>query len=102
MFQLGFFIEASFRPQAIDNRVLVRKADFKNVFNLIKPWIPQLADFIESNGGNPGSINKIEIAKNLVALSSPTPKTFAELADLINKIRIINPIKHPDDVEVKI
>jgi hypothetical protein len=96
------FIEASFKPRAIDSKILTKEPDFRKVFNVKRPWISQLADFIGSNGGNSGSINKVEIAQNMVASNSPTPKTFEELAKLINQIRVRNPIKHPDDVEVKI
>ncbi|WP_020683328.1 TOPRIM nucleotidyl transferase/hydrolase domain-containing protein [Marinobacterium rhizophilum] len=96
------FIESSFKPRAIDSKVVEKETDFRNVFNPSRPWVSQLASFISSNGGNPDSINKVEIAKNMVESCSAIPKTFEELAKLVRQVRITNPIKHPDDVEVKI
>lgn len=96
------FIESSFKQQAIDNIVLSKIEDFKRTFNLRRPWVSQLANFIESNGGNPASINKVQIAENMVASCSPIPETFKKLAILIKQIREQNPIKHPDDVELNL
>lgn len=96
------FIESSFKPRAIDSKVVAKGAGFRKVFNPSRPWISQLASFISSSDGNPGSINKVEIAENMVASCSPTPKTFEELAKLVSQIRTKNPIEHPDNIEVKI
>ncbi|MFM5184483.1 TOPRIM nucleotidyl transferase/hydrolase domain-containing protein [Aeromonas veronii] len=96
------FIESSFKDGAIDSAILGKKNEFKKVFNRSAPWVSQLANFIKSNGGNPGSINKIEIAENMMSSCSPIPQTFKQLANLVREIRAMNPIKHPDDVEIKI
>ena len=101
-FSQDCFIKASFKAQAIDSKLVGKESDFRNIFNPSKPWVAQLANFISVNGGNPGSINKVEIAENMAASCSPIPKTFEELATLVSQTRITNPIVHPDDVEVKI
>lgn len=96
------FIKSSFKPLAIDRKVISKESDFYRVFNPLSPWIPQLADFIKNNGGNPGSINKVEIAENMITTCSLVPQTFEELAKLLKQIRVLNPIKNPNDVEIKI
>lgn len=95
------FIESSFKQRAIDSTVLAKESDFRRIFNPNIPWVPQLVSFIKKNGGNPSSINKVEIAENMASSCSPVPQTFKELANLIKQVRSNNPIKHPDDVEVK-
>lgn len=95
------FIESSFKPGAIDSSILGRRAEFEEVYSPSIPWVSQLASFIKSNGGNASSINKVEIAENMMSSCSPVPQTFEELANLVRKIRTANPIKHPDDVEIK-
>ncbi|WP_233527762.1 TOPRIM nucleotidyl transferase/hydrolase domain-containing protein [Serratia sp. PAMC26656] len=96
------FIDSCFKPKAIDSNILTKSSDFKKIFNPKKPWISQLAKFILDNGGKPGSIKKVEIAGNMASAASPVPQTFSELAKVITDIRAKNPIKHPDNVELKI
>ncbi|RBP77910.1 hypothetical protein EBI01_19745 [Marinomonas rhizomae] len=96
------FISASFKPRAIDSKLVGKETEFRNVFNSSKPWVAQLANFIKLNGGNPGSINKVEIAENMESSCLSIPKTFEELATLISQTRQAYPVAHPDDVEVKI
>jgi predicted ATP-dependent endonuclease of OLD family len=96
------FIIASFKSLAIDSKVAGKESEFRSVFNPVKPWVSQLTNFISSNGENPSSINKVEIAKNMVSSCLSIPKTFEDLATLVRNTRLSNPIVHPDDVEVKI
>jgi predicted ATP-dependent endonuclease of OLD family len=97
------FIDSSFKPKAIDSKMLTKASDFKKKFDPEKPWVSQLVNFIsDNNGGKPGSINKIEIAKNMALAALPVPKTFVALAEVINCVRTENPIRHPDSVELNI
>lgn len=96
------FIESSFKPLAIDNKVLGKLAEFREIFDIHTPWVAQLAKFIKSNGGDPGSINKVKIAENMIASDAATPETFEKLASLIIKIRENHPIEHPNWVGLKI
>lgn len=96
------FIKSSFKPRAIDSKIISKELDFCRIFNPLSPWIPQLAGFIKNNGGNPGSIKKAEIAENMMTSCSQVPQTFEELAKLLKKIRMLNPIKDPNNVEIKI
>jgi|TARA_R110000851_G_scaffold39956_3_gene101043 OLD-like protein len=101
-FTANCFIESSFKQGAIDSIALGKESKFRKTFDPRTPWVSQLTRFIQSEGGNPSSLNKIEIAENMMSSCSPIPDTFEELANLVRKLRTMNPIKHPDDVEIKI
>jgi len=96
------FVASCFKPEAIDNRVLAKESDFKNIFDPTRPWISQLAQFISAHGGDPSSINKVEIAENMASIADPVPNTYIELARVVTNVRANNPIKHPDEVDLKI
>lgn len=96
------FISSCFKPKAIDRKILNKESDFKKMFDPTRPWASQLAKFILNNGGNPGSINKVKIAESMASEAEPIPRTFTELAKLVTDIRANNPIRHADDVELKI
>ena len=96
------FVTSCFKPKAIDQKVLEKETDFRKIFDPSKPWISQLAQFISKHGGNPGSINKVVIAENMASEVDVVPDTYVELARVITSIRAKNPIKHPDEVELKI
>lgn len=77
-------------------------SDFSSMFIQTEPWFPQLAKFVNENGYNAGKINKIELAKNMANSCYPIPRTYIELAKIVLQLREKNPIKHPDDIEIKI
>ncbi|WP_235845367.1 TOPRIM nucleotidyl transferase/hydrolase domain-containing protein [Morganella psychrotolerans] len=96
------FITACFQQNVMASSFLSRRNDFEKIFNPTKPWLSQLKQFIFSNGGTPNSINKINLADNMMTSVSQIPETYKELADVIIDIRNKNPIKHPDDVDLNL
>ncbi len=101
-FTFDCFISSCFKKNAIDSKVIMKETDFRKIFDPTKPWISQLAKFISVNGGNPASINKVKIAENMASIADPVPRTIKELAEVVISVRAKNPIKHPDNVDLKI
>ncbi|HGP1211626.1 MULTISPECIES: TOPRIM nucleotidyl transferase/hydrolase domain-containing protein [Enterobacteriaceae] len=96
------FIDACFQKHTIDDQVISKKNEFKKIFEPTKPWISQLANFIKNNGGNPGGVNKINIAENIVSCISEIPETYKKLADTITAVRKKFPIQHPDNISINL
>jgi hypothetical protein len=93
------FIEACFQGQILEPSFPGRQSAFSSSFDKNKPWFPQLAKFVESNGRKASSINKVRLAEQMADSCDPVPATFIKLAEVALELRASNPVRHPDNVE---
>ena len=96
------FLRSCFEGQVLPSGFNGSQADFSASFDQTKPWIPQLAKYVGSNGCHPASINKVILAENMAHNCDPVPESFIKLAETVLDLRKRNPVKHPDDVELPI
>lgn len=97
-FDSSDFKDACFREGVLRSCFTGSLGGFELVFDERKEWYNQLKKYVKNCGGDPDSINKVMLAKNMVELCNPVPETFFELAKLLVELREKNPIQHPDGV----
>ena len=94
------FLEACFQSGVLEPSFSGTLSDFSAVFDNKKPYLNQFKIYIKNNGGKPGSINKVLLAKYMARTSNPVPDTFIKLAKIALDLRKSNPVRHFDDVEL--
>lgn len=100
-FPKEIFIASCFQENVIDRALVSKRLDFEKMFDPKVPWVSQLKKFILSYGGKPSSINKPQLAENMMISVVDIPETYKELAKQIIFIRNQYPVKHPYDIELK-
>ncbi|MBV5330628.1 MAG: hypothetical protein JZU65_23860 [Chlorobium sp.] len=93
------FIESSFSAGVLPTTFSGTLSEFSTIFEVNRPWFPQLASFVTANGGNAASINKVHLAECMAEACHPVPETFIKLAELALELREKHPIRHPEDVK---
>ena len=96
------FLKSCFEGKVLPSGFKGSLEDFSSSFDKTKPWIPQLAIYVSSNGCHPASINKVLLAENMAHNCEPVPDSFIKLAEVVLDLRKHNPVKHPDDVKLTI
>ncbi len=94
------FLDAVFSETILPPGILAQKEEFKLVFDKTVPWLHQVRKFTTKFGFKDWSACKPKLAENLATGCSNVPKTFEKLGNLVQKIRLANPIQHPNDVEL--
>jgi len=94
------FIRACFTPELIGAHLSNMEVIFRSCFDNARPWFSQVAQFIQSNGGQATQLNKPKIAEYMAEHCDPIPDTYIKLSEKLIDLRAQNPIKHPEDVDV--
>lgn len=98
-FPVDFFLGTTFREAILPPEACSQRTRFESVFDIEKPWLQQLQSFMASQGLQDWSIRKTALAESLALEVNEVPLTYVTLANLIEEIRKIHPVVHPDDVE---
>ena len=99
-FNAECFIESCFEPSVLPVGFIGSMQNFESIFDCKKPWYAQFAQYVDGNGGNAKSINKVALAEELAVSCNPVPNTFVSLAKTIKEIRSNNPVLSPNDVDM--
>jgi len=99
-FEFNDFITACFTEGIINHDLLNFKNEFKQKFDVTKPWYPQIINFCKEKNKTEYVVDKVKLAVELAENSNTIPETYKYLAEKLIDVRKKHPVKHPEDVEL--
>ncbi len=92
------FFDAAFHNTMLPETICCAANQFKQSFDVSRPWFKQLQRFCADRGFPQIRRKKVALAELLLANLKVQPPTYVALAKLVHEVRAKHPVKHPDDV----